>query len=282
MHRSDVTLRSALGTAGYLGLGLVGTAVLLLGLLFVSQPVQVFVYDAFYLAVGPWSASTAATLLVVSTAILVAVSAVALVAEATTREFERLRPMAAGLATGIVVVPVLLAVATLLDLEGFLTALVAVGGFVVAVPFWLRNLGAWPAAVTAVAGSVPVVALTLLVLGFGLGWGGGYVVVAEEVPASEVDGSAEASFDEVPQLRDDLLSPGGDTAGWCEGDGRRTCYLELRGYDHEARAARFLADHGVRCPARNANGPRDPDAERSFVASDDGTYYSVSCRAYGD
>lgn len=284
MDFPDITLRGVLATAGSLAMGAVGTAALTIGLLTLVEPIRGAIYDAFYLAVGPWSATTAATVLSFTVAVLGALSVVTLLAASVSGTRERLRVLAVGLVGGIAVVLLLLVVATFLDANGLPTVLLVVGLFVAGVPLGLRRLDAWPWPVAAFAGGVPVVALSMLVLGFGLGWGGGYVVVAEEVPASSVSGPADADFDDYPQIRDALLSPSGDTAGWCEaGDaGRRVCYLELRGYDHEAQAAAFLADHGVRCPYRNAAPGSRPAGKESFVAVDDGTYYRVRCGAYGD
>lgn len=100
-----------------------------------------------------------------------------------------------------------------------------------------------------------------------------------------MDGTADVTFADAPRLREDLLAPSGDDAtGYCQenAQGRRTCRLSLRGYDHEAAAARFLADHGVRCPYRNAPPGQETAGNQSFVAADGETYYRVTCQAYGD
>lgn len=282
METPDLTARRVAVAAGHLVFGLVGTAVSAVALLQVGQPLQPLVYDAFYLAVGPWTATVTATILVFTLASLGGISVPTLLAEYGRSRFEHARALVAGLSGLLLALVFFLALTALAGANGWLAAIVAVGAFVVAVPVGLRYLGAWPATVTAFVGGVPVLVLLLLLLGFGLGWGGGYDLVAREVPASAVNGSAEASFDGVPQLRDDLLTPSGDgTYGYCErDDGRRTCRLPLRGYDHEARAARFLDRHGVRCPF--LNGRSTHAGKRSFVAEDDGTYYRVSCVAYGD
>lgn len=80
-----------------------------------------------------------------------------------------------------------------------------------------------------------------------------------------MNGSSSADFDDVPQIRDDLF------AGDCSTgpDGRQVCRLSLRGYEHEARAARFMARHCVRCPYQNAR----TDPSDSSVATDDDPYY---------
>ena len=69
-------------------------------------------------------------------------------------------------------------------------------------------------------------------------------MTAQEVPTSTVDRSV-ADFDDVPEIRDDLLVTG-DCATTT--DDRHRCYLYLRLYDHERTAARFMARHGARCP----------------------------------
>jgi hypothetical protein len=94
------------------------------------------------------------------------------------------------------------------------------------------------------------------------------VVIAEEAPASSVEGAEVVEFADVPQVREDPSS------GDCDGD---ACYLQLRGYEHELEATRFLARHGVRCPFQGSG--QDPG---SFVARHDGAYYRVSCGAHGD
>lgn len=265
-------------TAGHLLLGFAGTAVLVVVLLPALQPLRVPVYNALYLAVGPWTATTTATVVAFALAVGVAVSVPTLLAEYARNRSEYVRPLGAALA-GLVLLPVLLVVlAAFAGVVGLLAAVVAFAAFVVAV----RALGAWPGGVTAFAGGVPVLVVALLLLGFGLGWGGGYDVVATELPASAVNGSADASFDEAPELRDDLLSPSPDAPATCResDEGRRTCRLSLRGYEHEARAARFLDRHGVRCPLRGSSTPETRN--RSFVAEADGRYYRVRCTAYGD
>lgn len=163
----------------------------------------------------------------------------------------------------------------LAGLASFLTALVVLAVAVVAVPLLLRyRFDVRSGGAAAFVGGAPVVVFLLLLAGFGVGWGWEYVVTAQEVPASAVD-EAAVSFDEVPEVRDDLFA-GGD----CETDteGRRTCYLQVRGYEHELAATRFLDGHGVRCPYQ---GGRSGDG-RSLVARYDGRCYRVSCSPHGD
>ncbi|MFB6295018.1 MAG: hypothetical protein ABEI97_04615 [Candidatus Nanohaloarchaea archaeon] len=99
-------------------------------------------------------------------------------------------------------------------------------------------------------------------------------MTAQEIPTSAVNGSATASFNDVPQVRDDLF------AGDCSTgtNDRQVCRLYLRGYEHEAKAARFMARHGVRCPYQNAQTGRSD----SFIATYNGSYYRVTCSPHGD
>lgn len=76
----------------------------------------------------------------------------------------------------------------------------------------------------------------------------------------------------VPEVRADLFA-----ARNCEPDDGDVCRLELRGYAHDAAAARFLADHGVRCPF-----PGEPVDGGSMLVEHDGTTYRLRCGAYGD
>ncbi|MFB6153178.1 MAG: hypothetical protein ABEJ27_02895, partial [Halodesulfurarchaeum sp.] len=61
--------------------------------------------------------------------------------------------------------------------------------------------------------------------------------------------------------------------------GLRRCYLQLRGYEHERRAARFLAAQGVHC--RYQNAPAGDDKSTLYVAYN-GSVYRVACRPHGD
>lgn len=166
-------------------------------------------------------------------------------------------------------------VVALAGLAAFLTALIVVAAAFVAVPLLLRyRFGVRSGGIPAFVGGIPVLVLLLLAVGFGLGWGWGYVVTAQEVPAFSVNGTA-VTFDEVPEVRDDLF-----VSGDCETDtdDRRVCRLYLRGYEHEA-AARFLSRHGARCPYQNVQAS---GSGGSFIARYDGRYYRVSCSPRGD
>jgi hypothetical protein len=95
-----------------------------------------------------------------------------------------------------------------------------------------------------------------------VGRGGGYDLVATERPDAT---DAAAGFEEAPAVRDDLFRAANREGG----DGEPATYrLPLRGYDGESRVARFLADHGVRCPYLNANA----GGSGSVVAEHDGQY----------
>lgn len=268
MDLPDVTLRQVAVTVSYLLLGVVGTAAVGLGTLFALQPAQEFVYDLVYFRVGPADATEFAILLVFLVAGTVALSAASLAGEYLSDRGANLRPILVGLGAlgGLVV---LFAVVSLLGLLGFPIAILVVLVAGLGVPLLLRfRFGVRSGALPAFVGGVPVVVLMLLLAGFGIGWGWGYTLTAEQVPASTVGDAEVASFDAVPQVRDDLFS------GDCSGD---TCYLYLRGYEHEETAVRFLAEHGVRCPYQGSTR-----GAGSFFALHDGDYYRVSCASHGD
>lgn len=283
MDVPDITLERTARTAGHLLLGTVGTTVAGLALLRLVQPLQVPLYDAFYLSVGPWTAEVTATVLGFVLAGTLAVALPTLLSVAVRSGTGGLQPLVAGLAVLLGGLFVGIAAWALAGLEVVLAAVVAVVVVAVAVPAGLYRVGTWPDGVAAYVGGLPVLVLLLAALAFGLGWGGGYHVVAEEVPAEEVDTSAAAEFSEAPELREALLDPSQEDiyANCAQEEGRRTCRLDLRGYDDEATAARFLDSHGVRCAPRNAPSRESP-GEGSFVAEADGTYYRVSCETYGD
>lgn len=285
MNTTGSTLERVARTVALLLFGAAGTAGVAVALLAVTQPLRVRIYDALYLAVGPWTATTAATVLAFTFASLAAVCVPTLVAAYARSRFEHLRSLGAVLAGALLLAVLILLVTAYAGVVGFLPAIVAVAAFVVAVPVGSLVLGAWHDGLAAFAGGIPVLVLLLFLLGFGLGWGGGYDVVATELPPSTVEGSADATFDDAPALRDALLTPDGDDVyATCErdDDDRRTCRLSLRGYDDEAAAARFLDRHGVRCPFLDGRGATEGSKNRSFVAEEDGAYYRVTCVAYGD
>jgi hypothetical protein len=274
MTISAPTLKQAATTAAYLGLGMVGTATVSLGVLYVAQPIQPVVYELFYLQVGPSEATETAILTHFLVGGIVGLAAPMLVGDYFSDRGANLHALANTVAAmlGLLVVFLLVALA---GIAAFLTALLVLAVGLVGVPLALRfRCGVRSGGVPAFVGGIPVIVLLLLLAGFGLGWGWGYVMTAQEVPASTVDGSV-ADFDDVPEIRDDLLVTG-DCATTT--DDRRRCYLYLRLYDHERTAARFMARHGVRCPYQNGeSGTSD-----AFVAEDDGTYYRVTCTPHGD
>lgn len=275
MDVSRTTLNRAGTTVAYVTLGAVGTAAMALAVLVATQPLQTAIYDALSLQIGPSEATEAAILTHFLASGVIAIGALALLGDYFDERLANRAAFGRSIAAMAVLVGVFL-VASLAGLASFLTALVILAVALVGVPVVLRyREGIRSGGVPAFVGGIPVLVLMLLAAGFGLGWGWGYVVVAQEVPASSVNGSA-ATFDDAPNVRDDLFAP-----GICEEDGagRRVCHLSLRGYEHETAAVRFLASHGVRCPYRNA-----PDGGRggSFVARHDGTYYRVTCSPHGD
>lgn len=273
MDIPDVSLTDAATTAAYLLFGVAGTIVASIVALAALQPVQPVVYDAFYLRLGPWSATTAATIVHLGIAGVLAIGLPVVVAEAV--DGDRARRLAGGLVAATVTLLVFLLAATALDAIGFLTVLVAYALLVVGAVAGLRLTGASRGASATFAGGVPVLAVLLLLLAFGLGWGGGYDVVAEPVSAESVDEPVNA-LDEAPDVREDLFSEQA-----CDPEDG-VCRLSLREYEHEAQAARALQRHGVRCPLVNAPASDRWDRDASFVAEHDGQYYRVRCQAYGD
>lgn len=259
---------------GYLALGFVGTALTALVVIPLIQDIQTPVYHLLYLQVGPSDATQTAILTHFLAAGFVAIAVPTVVGDYLSDRLAHRRAIAA------VVVALLVNVALFVVLGvvglgvypvGFLV--LALGGLV---GVWLLRyrFDVRSGGVLAFGGGLPVLFALLLLAGFGLGWGWGYVMVAEEVPDGAVDGPV-ADLDEVPQVRDDLLG-----SSDCETDpeGRETCRLHLRGYDHERTAARFMDRHGVRCPSRNAgSGQRD-----AFIAEHDGSYYRITCDSHGD
>jgi hypothetical protein len=256
-------------------LGAVVAAALALTSLAVLQPVQQAVYDAFYLRVGPGAATETAILIHGSVAASAGATGSFLAGEYLSTR--RVDPGSLGVLTlgvgGLLTVVLLAALARLV---AFPTALLVLGAGFAGLALLLRyGLAVRSGGVPAFVGAVPVVVLLLVLAGVGLGWGWGYVVTAEEVPADSVTGEV-ATFDEVPQFERDLFA-----AGHCreEAGDRRTCSLDLRGYERAVAATRFMARHGVRCPYQGTATGREP---ASFVARHDGAYYRLACTPRGD
>ncbi|PSQ18643.1 hypothetical protein BRD00_05000 [Halobacteriales archaeon QS_8_69_26] len=272
MDVSTPTLARVGRTAGYLVLGVVGTAAVALGTLYAAQPIQPVIYDLFYLQVGPSEATETAILTHFLVAGVVGLGVPMVVGDYLGDRGANVPALAWGVAAMVFLLCVFLVVA-FAGLAAFLTALVVLAVGFVGVPVALRfGAGVRSGGVLAFVGGVPVVVFLLLLAGFGLGWG--HVVTAEEVPGSTVDGPV-ADFDDAPEVRDDLFASGDCETTQAD---RRRCRLHVRGYDHERAAARFMARHGVRCPYQNAvTGSSD-----SFVAEYDGSYYRVTCSPHGD
>lgn len=266
------TLGQVARTAGYLVLGVVGTTAVTLAVLLVAGPIQSVIYNLFYLPVGPSEATETAILTHFLLAEFTAISVVLVAGDYLSDRLSHRTAVTTVIAVlfGLLVVFLLV---SLVGLAAFLTAILVLAAAVVTIPLllWYRydvRSGALPAFV----GAIPVLILVLFIGGFGVGWGWGYIMTAEQVPESAVNGAA-ADFGDVPQIRDDLFT--GDCSG---GDGDRICQLYLRGYAHEAQAAQFMARHGVRCAYQNE---QDWESD-SFIASDDGAYYRVTCSPHGD
>lgn len=274
MHVSTPSLERIGTVVAYVLVGVIGTAAVALGVLYTLQPIQRVIYNLLYLQVGPSDATRAAILTHVLVAGFVGISAVLLAGDYLSDRLGHRTELATGIAVLLGLILVFLIV-SLAGLAAFLTALLVLAVAILAVPLLLRyRHGVRSGGVTAFTGGIPVLVLLLLVTGFGLGWGWGYIMTAQEVPPSAVNGTAIADFADVPEIREDLFAADCST----ETEDRRVCRLYLRGYEHEVRAARFMARHGVRCPYQNAqSGPSE-----SFIARDDGSYYRVTCSPHGD
>lgn len=265
--------RSVLVSVGHAILGAFITGVVALLVLNATLSFQTAIYDVYYLRMGPAAATETAILGHFLLASVCGVVIAMTVASWLNSRRQNLR--AIGVATvvlgGIVLVYFGLAV---LGVRAALATLVVLGVGLLAVPLLLRyRYEVRSGSVPAVVGSVPVIVVFLLLAGIGVGWGWGYVMTAEEVPQSSVDGPV-ADFDVVPTVRDDLLEHG----ECAERDGRTRCRLQLRGYAHAETAVGFMDRHGVRCPAQSDSGGQPG----SFYASHDGTIYRVSCTPHGD
>jgi hypothetical protein len=273
MDLSTPRLNRARTTLGYGVLGVLVTATVALVVLNLATPVQAVVYDLFYLRLGPSGATEVAILAHFLTGGVVALGVTMLSADYLSDRGTNLRAVGAGFAAMLALVLAFLVVA-LAGLAAFLTTLIVLAVAFFGIPLALRyRFGVRSGAVPAFVGGIPVIVVLLFLAGFGLGWGWGYIVTAEEVPESSVDGPG-ADFDEVPEVRDDLFS------GDCETttEDRRRCYLQLRGYEHERTATRFMSQHGVRCPYQNTYSGQ----ENAFIAEYDESHYRVSCSPHGD
>lgn len=276
MPSTRLTLKRAARAAGFALLGLITTAVLALALMNLTTPVQLPIYHTLYLSLGPAGATQAAlvgqfSLAAAIASVLPAICVAYLLDEGTTG----LRDIAPGIGVAIGLF-VLFALTVGFRLVPLPIAIVVVALLFLAIPVVLaiRNDVDSPALPT-LGGAVPVIVVLFFLLGFGLGWGWGYVVTATPVSPDTVDESSAVDFDDAPRVEADLFD---DTC--TTGDGGE-CILQLRGYEHEHEAIRFLARHGVRCPYGNAPATEQGDAG-SLIAEHDGDYYRVSCHPHGD
>ncbi|MFB6136977.1 MAG: hypothetical protein ABEJ42_01365 [Halobacteriaceae archaeon] len=279
--------RVAVGVAAAVAGFLAATAIWL-GALLAAQPLQRALYHALYLHLGPWSATETAIVLVMIGAMGLAAGVPTLATVGLRGHRDRLPGLAVGLLALLAAVLAAVLVAALLGPSGFLPAIVATVALVLGVLALLAAVGGrsdgsptFAGGLPTLAGALPALAMALFLLGFGLGWGGGYDVVAREVPNASVEAPADTDFADAPQFRETLFDPPDDYSyAYCDvEDGRRTCRLSLRGYDREAHAARVLAEHGVRCRYQGDVSGTEPGSLTALV---DGTYYRVTCQTYGD
>lgn len=258
--------------AAYLVAGAIGTAAVSIALTPIVLPLQRATYGSFYAPLGPWRATEAAVILAGAVVGLLALAVPTLLVASLRGSRDAVPPMLAGFAALLGVslfVVVFAALLGLFELPGaffaLVVAVVAFGAVVHALDTGVRPVATF-------AGGVPVFALLLVLLAAGLGWGGGYELVAQELPDDE---GYAVEFDEAPEVRDDLFR----AVNRDEEGGAVAYRLQLRGYDGESAAARFLAEHDVRCPYINGNAGAEAG---SFVAEHDGTRYRVTCVTYGD
>lgn len=266
-------LRFALG---YGALGIASTAAVALGILYGTSPLQALVYRWSYLAIGP---SQATELAILAQFLLGAGSGLAVAALLAHRIADgeldrRFGTWTVGLLAMVVVGFLLVGY---LGGDPMLTAVVLVTGVAIGVPVAVVRSRRGSPALPAAVGGLPVVLLLLAAAGFGIGWGWGYVVVAEEVPVKSIeDPTAVGNFSAAEWLATDLFAPDNCEIGV---DGAQRCILQLRGYESEVQAVRFLAEHGVRCPFQNARIAKDGG---TTVLRNGETFYRVTCAAHGD
>ncbi|MFP4591101.1 MAG: hypothetical protein ACLFMX_00385 [Halobacteriales archaeon] len=272
MDARDLLRRRVTVLAGYGLLGLVVTVAVGLVALNVTVGLQPEIYDLLYLRVGPSRATEVAILGQFLLAIAIAISGAMLAGDTLSDRGANLRRLGVGVGAMLAVVVVFVALAAL-GIEPAIAVVVLLPMALLAVPLGLRyGLDLRSGALPAFIGAIPVVVLLVLLAGVGLGWGWGYVVTAEAVSASDVDGPV-VGLEDVPAVRDDLL-----VTGDCEAtDTGQRCDIQLRGYEHELTAVRFLADHGVRCPYQGTSD----DAATVYVRHEE-THYRVTCSPHGD
>lgn len=278
MSRTTLSLKRAAWATGFALVGLIATAVLALALMNLTTPVQLPIYHALYLSMGPTGATHAAlvgqfTIAAAIASVLPAICVAYLLDDGTAG----LRAIVPGLGVAIALF-VLFALTVGFRLVP-LPITIAVAAFLfLAIPVVLAfRYDVTSPALPTLGGAVPVLVVLFFLLGFGMGWGWGYVVTATTVPADTVDDTSVVDFDDAPRVAADLFD---DDACSTSADGAE-CLLQLRGYEHEHEAITFLASHGVRCPYGNApaTDQRDPG---TLIAEHDGDYYRVACHPHGD
>jgi len=260
------TLARAGRSAAFVLLGALACAGVTVGLLAATTGAQSAVYRALSWTTGPGEATAAAVLAHVLGVGLLGTTAAALLGDAVDARLAGARTVVAG---GVAATAAAVVVVALAALAG-VASLPVVGAFaLVALVAWvalLRRRGVSGGGTLALGGAAPVALFVLLVAGVGLGWGWGYVVTAESVAGAPANATV-ADFDEAPGVAADLFADEN-----CEADG--TCRLELRGYEREVTAARFLARHGAACPYRGVSDP-------AFARYENRTY-RVTCGPHGD
>ncbi|MFB6094899.1 MAG: hypothetical protein ABEJ71_00405 [Halodesulfurarchaeum sp.] len=275
MNPSEIDLKAVGITLGYGLLGLGATAVIAFALLPPTVGIQRSIYHLLYLRLGPSAATRTAILTHGLTISVVAVIGSTLIAHYVSNRRADVEYLAR--AVGLLVGPLILFLAA--SFAGLGALPVALGLLLLSIlstALLLRiRYGIRSGANPALIGSIVPVVLIFLLLGFGIGWGWGYVITAREVP----DGAANetvTSMDEVPEIREDLFRGASCST---DSQGFRRCYLQLRGYEHERRAVRFLAAHDVRCRYQNAPGGDDSG---SVLVAYNGSVYRVACQPHGD
>lgn len=266
--------RGAVRLGGSALFGLVAAGALSIAVMNALRGIQPPLYHAVYTEMGPTSATHVAVLGHFTLGAVIAVLVPPLVVAAAADGFGGTTDLAPGLA-GTAGLLVLFALGWQFASFPFFPGLVVLGLLLLGVPLFLSHrLDVRSPALPTMAGAAPVALALFVLMGFGMVWGWGYVVVAETVSPAVVDEPPSADFDDVPAVRDDLFAANNcDTT-----DGTTRCELQLRGYDHERTAARFLDQHGVRCPY--TNDPGGPSG--SVIAEHENEYYRVTCTPHGD
>lgn len=274
MNFPNLSFERVATMVAYLVVGMVGTATVALAVLYAGRPIQPWIYSLFYLQVGPSQATKIAILTHFLVSGIAGTTVSMVIGDYLSVRLDQRTALLKVIAV-LVSVPGVFLVGSLAKVTPFLIALPALAVAFVAIPLLLRyRYDVRSGAIPAFIGSIPVVVLLLLATAFGIGWGWGYIMTSENVPASSVNGSAAADFDDVPTVREGLFNEDSLTAT----NGRQVYRLYLRGYEHEQRAATFMARYGVRCPYQQA----DSWQSDSFIATYNGSYYEITCTPHGD